>query len=65
MTKKEFSTKILKCSYSLWRAALVGERNLGLKKAKLASQILVTSVDTWIDPEKQPERMAAWKKFNE
>ena len=64
MTKQEFSSKILRCSYSLWRAALLGERNLGYKKAKLASQVLVTDIEVWIDPSKQPERIKAWNKFN-
>ena len=65
MTKHEFSTKILDCSYSLWRAVLVGDRNLGYKKAKLVSQVLKTSSDVWMDPEKLSDRKAAWENFNE
>jgi hypothetical protein len=64
MTKKEFSAKILRCSYSLWRAVLVGDRNLGYKKAQLASQIFVTPIEIWIDPKRQAERKTAWDKFN-
>lgn len=63
MDKKEFSQKILKCSYSLWRAALVGDRNLSFKKARVASHVLNTTCDVWQDPSRVVERQAAWQKF--
>ena len=65
MTKQEFSKKILRCSYGLWRAVLAGNRNLSIGKAQLASQVLVTSPDVWIDPLRVKDRQEAWEKFNE
>ena len=65
MTKKEFSAKILKCSDQHWRYILAGERNLGLRRAKLVAQLLSTSLEVWIDPEKTTERQRAWEKFNQ
>jgi len=63
MTKKEFSIKILRCSYGLWRAVLVGERNLGYKRAQTAAKVLDTSCDIWMDPERLADRREAWKNF--
>jgi len=64
MTKKEFSTKILKCSDQHWRYILAGERNLSIKKAKLVSQLLSTDVLVWMDSEQVHRRKAAWKQFS-
>jgi len=63
MTKQEFSTKILGCSYSMWRAVLIGERDFGYKKAKLVSQVLRTSSDVWMDRDRIADRREAWKNF--
>ena len=63
MTKVEFSAKILKVSYGMWRFVLRGERNLSYKKALLASQVLSTPVDVWLDAGRVREREDAWAKF--
>ena len=65
MNMADFSSKILKVSYAMWRFVLRGERNLSYKRALLASQILGTSVDVWLDENKTSERKAAWEKFNQ
>ena len=64
MTIKEFSSKILRCSNSLWWYVLRGERNLRFAKAQLASQVLDTCVEVWIDSRRKAERQEAWVKFN-
>ncbi len=66
MNKKEFATKILKCSPTLWCFTLKGRRNLGFKKAKLASQVLNTDCELWINPDASVnDRKKAWVDFCE
>jgi len=43
---------------------LRGERNLSFNKARLVSQLIVTPIETWINPEKTLDRQAAWEKFS-
>jgi len=63
MTKKEFSSKILRCSYHHWRYVLKGERNLAIHKAKLVSQLLNTDVIVWIETGRSLDRQSAWQRF--
>lgn len=64
MTKREFSSKILRVSYHHWRYVLSGERNLSLKKARLVAELLNTDVLVWLDQSKLMERQTAWQKFS-
>jgi hypothetical protein len=63
MTKKQFARDVIGCSYSLWRFALLGQRNLGYPKAKIAATVLNTGIDVWLDEEKADERQRAWDQY--
>lgn len=64
MTQKDFSKKILNVTPAYWGMVLRCERHLGYPKAQVASSVLNTSVDLWINPKANPnERKAAWNLF--
>ena len=63
MDKIQFS-QLVRCTPTHWRMVLRGERNLSFNKAKLVSQLIVTPIETWINPEKTLDRQAAWEKFS-
>ena len=63
MKRREFS-KILGCSTDMWNKTLKGDRNLGYPRAKIASQVLNTVLDVWMDSERVLDRQAAWKNFS-
>lgn len=64
MTQKDFATTILKASQPLWGMVLSGKRHLGYHKAQVASSVLNTSIDLWMNPKANPnERRAAWNLF--
>lgn len=65
MTKKDFSTKILKASQPYWGMVLDGERHLGYNRAQVAASVLNTSIELWMNPKANPnERRAAWNLFS-
>lgn len=65
MTKKEFTSRILKSSQVHWGYVLSGKRNLGYKRAKLVSQLFNTDIEVWMNPKMKLEREKAWKRFSE
>lgn len=66
MTKTDFAKKILKCTHTHWYGVLSGKKNLGYEKASVASQVLGTERDLWIDPNASVnDRCKAWKEFAE
>lgn len=63
--KRTDAAQILGVTRQALDFVLLGKRNFSFAKSKKAAELIGGHQTIWQDPERVPERRAAWEKFKE